>query len=271
VRLYYLAGHQTAEGLDEASKPGRLGRIATMKILGKIALAAAALALFSASNAFADTTFTLTGVQGSYLGNIYTSPYYATIGTATNVPVICDDFASESYVQETWQTIVTNASQLTASSPVRWTTSSLIAGSEAASLGEFSAYAVAADLATEIMGATPGSTYAQELSYALWGLFDPTAFSSTYLTSTQASTAMGYMMDAVNSNPTLSQYSNVTIYSYDPKYGTSCAPGTTCPPPPQEFIVVNTPEPSTILMLALGLGGLLVLWRRKKHAEVLAA
>ncbi|HKQ86505.1 MAG TPA: PEP-CTERM sorting domain-containing protein [Candidatus Acidoferrales bacterium] len=242
-----------------------------MKITWKVALIAVALALFSASNAFADTTFTLTGVQGNYLGGVYTSPYYATIGTTANIPVICDDFASESYVNETWQTIVTNASQLTSSSPVRWATSNLIAGSEAASLGEFSAYAVAADLATEIMNATPGSAYAQELSYALWGLFDPNAFSSTYLNSTQAGIAMGYMMDAVNSNPTLSQYSNVTIYSYDPAYGTSCAAGTTCPPPPQEFLVVNTPEPSTILMLALGLGGLLMLWRRRKNAEVLAA
>src|SRR5689334_12840939 len=57
-------------------------------------------------------TFTLTGVTGNYLAGVYTSPYFATINddqghSLVGIPVICDDFATDSYVGQTFQATVT--------------------------------------------------------------------------------------------------------------------------------------------------------------------
>src|SRR5690348_17547289 len=59
-----------------------------------LAVSALAVSLFG-TVASADTTITLTGVgDQATVGNVYVDPYTATIGTATNVPVICDDWSN---------------------------------------------------------------------------------------------------------------------------------------------------------------------------------
>jgi hypothetical protein len=214
------------------------------------------------------TTLTLTGVNGESLGGVYTSPYIGTIGTNTNVDIICDDFAAETYFNETWTANVTNLSQLSSTSPVQWTT-----GGESGSIGagldsEAQAYTVAAYLATEILNSGNTATQQEELSYALWGLFDPTALSATYLGS-DLSAAQTYLNNAVTAvqsgNLTTANYANVTVYTYVPN--TNCSGGGPgCPPGPQEFLTVSMAEPSYPAILGfdlLAVVGLLVAFRRR--------
>src|SRR5277367_1307801 len=48
-------------------------------------------------------TFNLTGVgSGANLAGVYTSPYTGNVNGGSSMSVICDDFADDSYVPETW-------------------------------------------------------------------------------------------------------------------------------------------------------------------------
>ncbi len=218
------------------------------------------------------TYFQLTGVQGATLpvGGVYTSPYFATIGSTTNVPVICDDFADDTYFNESWTAYMTDLSGVDSSSVVKWKS-----GSAGFGLTEDQAYTVAAYLGTEILGAVAGSQNQQDLSYALWGLFDPAAFS--YLTSSgysgDASTAQTDVQNAItyvaNHGLTTANFAGqtgatVTIYSYDT--GAMCGSGPCPTAPPQEFIKVSMAEPSYPTVLGLDLLaaiGLMVTFRRR--------
>jgi hypothetical protein len=230
-----------------------------------------------AAGAFSQTSyFQLTGVQGATLpiGGVYTSPYYATVGTTTNVAVICDDFADDTYLNESWTAFTTDLSQVGASSVLKWGN-----GGGAASiglgLGRDEAYTVAAYLSQQILSAVGGSKNQQDLSYALWGLFDVDAF--TYLTNnglgpdrtaalTAISTAITYVVThGLNTGNFSAQTgANVTIYSYDT--GAMCGAGHCPTEPPQEFIRVSMPEPSYLTMLGVDLltmVGLIVTFRRR--------
>lgn len=225
--------------------------------------------------AFSQTTsFELTGVEGASMAGVYTSPYYATVGGQANVAVICDDYASESYLDESWTVYQTNLSSLVSGNtvvPPKWssgysepTLGNLIAGG----LNQATAYTVAAYLATEIVDATPGSQNQEDLSFAMWALFDGgTAFSG--LSGSDLTGAEQDLMTAETQVSTLglttSSYSDVVIYSYDAAAGLPTGCGGTCPPPPQEFITVM-PEPSSPGLLGLdllGVAGLILLARRR--------
>src|ERR1700676_4440951 len=76
---------------------------------GGIAVLLTAAAFLCAASAKADSaTVTLTGVNGNYVGNVYTSPYFGTITdnntgvTTTGVPIVCDDFTHNVYMGEQW-------------------------------------------------------------------------------------------------------------------------------------------------------------------------
>ena len=232
-----------------------------------------AILFCAASTAWAaqTTTFTLTGVEQyqAQMGGVYTSPYVATIGGVTGINVICDDFADDSYVPETWTTYVTSLPTVTTSSPVKWTGSGY--GSAVNySLSQSDAYATAAYLAIELLGTDQstqaGRTIAGELSFAMWGLFDPNAYNSISgqtLTDSQAD-----LKAAIQNHGLLSSYTNVSLYSYDAAAGLPVGCGGTCGTPPQEFIVVNMPEPPSLAVLAVDLMGVLGLvvffrWRRR--------
>jgi hypothetical protein len=228
--------------------------------------------------------------SGLNYAGVYTSPYTGqinpgstTIGGAT-VNVICDDFASNSFVDEDWTAYVTTLSSLAAGTYgtpdeyLNWN------GASSDGLNQLQAYQAAAILAIEIDNTDPLGTglpslqtEQEELSYALWALFDPTQAAGTanQTTSNLANSPHGpadwvegsggwlaagsfltavntYLSTAVNQvatnsinggtvNNYLSGY-NVTIYSYDT--GAVCYPGPVpCQSiPPQEFITV-TPVP----------------------------
>lgn len=256
----------------------------------------AALAVtFLATSALATVTFNLTGVGSGdpSLDNIYTSPYTGTINGGPTIPVICDDFADDSFVPEQWTAYVTSLSSLTSSvdNNLKWGTSAtgtsnVVAGTAptVGSVNSFSwnlsqteAYDVAALLSIDIVTSGQGSTAQKDLSYALWGLFDPSGSSGafTWLSSysdysdqsaaeTDLKNAINQVTNAINGgtlSSLLGNY-NITIYSYDPyanPNGPSCGGGPCPNSPPQEFISVTTPEASTPALLAIDLLGFLAL------------
>jgi hypothetical protein len=240
-------------------------------------------------------TFNLTGVNTSDVvwGNsygIYTSPYYGNIQTGSTpgptIPVICDDFADNSYVPETWTAYVTQLSSLSSPDTVlRWSGAS-VGGTN---LSQVQAYDAAAVLAVDILNLNNASpqnptiqTEQEEYSFAMWALFDPSGTVSdpgalAWLTSNGYPTnsafytqAMAYLTSAVtavtspHSATVTADINAVTIYSFDP--AKPCAAPCSDADPPQEFISVNMAEPSSPALLGFDLiavGGLIFIVRRR--------
>ena len=225
---------------------------------------AAGILLYGATSGFAAINFTLTSAGPANLGGVYTSPYVATIGSTSNVRVICDDFTDDVFVGESWTVTATNLSQLPlggSSSPVLWETANT---SPAGQQKQVTDYITAAILAEQLVTLNPLSLNAELLSYAIWDVFVPT--SSSVLTTSSQSTVNSYLSaaqtqanDLVTHSATLADatanFANVMIYTADPKSGgavTSCPAGKTCGAP-QEFLVVSMAEPSAIVLLLMDL------------------
>lgn len=251
----------------------------------RVALGLAALLVFVTPNAHADTAsmyLTSAGFNGNYnvYGGVYIGPYTATItpsgsNVGTVTAVICDDFGDDSYVPETWTANVSNESAVASNSGI------LRFGSET---NDVALYNEASLLAVTLMQNVGNNQEADALQAAIWNILDPTdVASNTYgFTLPGGSTCVAgpnsiyeaacwqQWARSQESTTTTGMFSNVTIYSF-----ASCTTTVTSPcsntNPPQEFMVVSTPEPSSLLLLALGLGGLLMLWRRKRNAPTLAA
>src|ERR1700693_3518709 len=121
--------------------------------------------------AVAQTSVTLTGPPPGYsYDGIYVSPYYATVGGATNTPVGCDDFRDDS-TKSTWTGTVTAFSGLSTPTNTSWS----LAGQNLAS------YDAVAWLTLQVLKQTPGSIGQIITSFADWAVFDPSGVAS-YLT-----------------------------------------------------------------------------------------
>jgi hypothetical protein len=226
-------------------------------------------------------TFNLTSIgSGANLGGVYTSPYGGNINGGPTIPVICDDFADDSYVPERWTAYVTQLSDILANtadtSVLKW--GSGWNGSGAMSpqqLTRTQAYSTAAILAIDIL--TSSGLTQEEYSFAMWELFDPIAASAA-LPAADQSTVAGFIQTAVSeaTGGNLSAYLNgatVTIYSYDT--GAVCGAQLNQPCvniPPQEFISVSMAEPPSPMLLGFDLlvvGGLIFISRRRLTRSVL--
>ena len=119
----------------------------------------AALALLCfAPCAFANS-LTMTGAGNNVMDNVYVGPYYATVNGVQNTPVICDDFADESYLGHTWNYTANNFSTL----------GNALWGNQTNN------YDAAAWLTLQMLslnGNPSNATQVGYLSFAIWSLFD---------------------------------------------------------------------------------------------------
>jgi hypothetical protein len=143
-------------------------------------------------------------------------------------------------------------------------------------------YNEVAYLASQLMANPTDPTNQTEYSFAIWaltyganGTTEETPAPLTYLAAnlsggTSNSEYIAVVNDMNYATTNESGYNSAGWEILTPDAGTSnpASDGT-----PQEFLTfVNTPEPSTILLLAMGLGGLFLLKRRQSQsAAVLAA
>ena len=127
-------------------------------------------ALFLGTWGVAQTSVTLTGPPPGYVyDGIYVSPYYATVGGATNTPVVCDDFGDVSTLS-TWNATITPFSSISSTN-----TSWSLAGKT------LTQYYAVAWLTLQVLHQTPGTTGQIIYSFADWALFDPSGVAN-YLT-----------------------------------------------------------------------------------------
>ena len=202
-----------------------------MRTLPVVCFVVLAAALSITSSAKADTVaVTLTGVSGGVQGGVYTSPYYATVGTLTNVPIVCDDYSHEVYLGESWTASVSTFADL--SQARFWQTSG---GSQAADQATtLQLYDEAAYLFNELY-LQPGQR--GDISFALWAIFDPSQVESS---AGWTSNSAWWLASAQTQTYTAGEFSNFEVLT--PISTTS----------PQEYLI-RTPEPSAALLLGIGL------------------
>ena len=225
--------------------------------------------------ALADVTMKLTGVNGANLGGVYTSPYQFTVGLNSGVWLVCDDFLTDIGVGWFWDANVYNLSNVKGHAKFQDLNATAPDGTVfTATVKE--KYDAAAYLVEQLGMPTFPNPYVQSnsdatlISYAIWQIFDPTAWRgySSQLTPGQQSTVKTYMTEAFDFDhqPTLPiPLSQVYIYTPNPASAS------------QEFIGIGAPlnlhletatvsEGSTPTLLAfnfLALPGIIFLLRRR--------
>jgi len=218
-------------------------------------------------------TFTITGANpnGYYLGNnpaVYVDPYTATIKNGAKTIygpsglVICDDFTDDVTVPETWNV---EASTVTSSGAA----DGLFEGVTSYSLGIVPVYSGAqgynmvAYLASQLMTQYNNQVDSDALSYAIWTIFTPAAYSNIagdMVNGVSIQTAVKADIIAAYDNTSGgTDYSGPTVTVWRPTSWTGD------PSRPQEFLTVQTPEASALASLAVDftvvLGVLFVLRR----------
>jgi hypothetical protein len=179
--------------------------------------------------AFANSSLTMTGAGNNVMGNVYVGPYYATVNGVANTPVICDDFADDSVIGNSWNFTANNFSSL---GSALWR-------------NQASNYEAAAWLTIQMLslnGNPNNATQVGYISFAIWSLFDKNALGG--LNSTQLA-GVGIWLNKVPSNLTLGQFANFVILT---PQGCTNGPGS-CPG--QEFFQVMPEGGSAAMYLLL--------------------
>jgi len=223
-----------------------------MKLIRRLFFWGIAGALCFAGGAIAQVNMTLTGVgTGSVMGGVYISPYVASIdGVSTYV--ICDDFMTDVWVDDTWKANEYSLSDVSPSGPQKFTKP------------DWSPYTIeqeydaAALLADDLIANMSNATLAGEYSFAIWTIFDPAAvngYGGNPLTGSQQSAADGFRNTAL-AEAAGGGASNLNVSIYTPARDYIS----------QEYLVVSTPEPSLPATLAVELSvliGVIFLMRRR--------
>ena len=247
-------------------------QITCLAVLGTFLLAA---------SAFAQTSVTLTGPPPGYVyDGIYMSPYYATVGGSTNVPVICDDFGDNSWPNSTWNATTTSFSSINGSN-----TSWGLAGANT------SLYGAVGYLVGQVLSAPSGSLQQIVDSFELWAIFDPSGVQQ-YLATTNAGAGAlistsalcseifgsctaaaalnpGGLLGALESENLSAGSFNMVVLSPNNSNGSLCVAGKdNCAA--QEFIYVSVAEGGTALayLLLAGLFCFGAMYVKKSRQQV---
>ncbi|MCZ2153052.1 MAG: hypothetical protein LC114_03960 [Bryobacterales bacterium] len=214
-----------------------------------------AVALFAAPMAQADPVeMVLTGVgngttASTSIGSVYIGPYNSNFGL-----VVCADFFIEAQLNQPWKA---NVSQ--SGADISATRQAALVGTESAQ----KLYNQAAYLVDALLGAynTGNTTTQRQLSFALWGLFNDSAFDAiTNLADRNA--AIAFRKSALD-------YENVaspSLVIYTP-VGLTATNASTLPP--QEFLTIRTPEGSVTILWGLNILAAiaLVVFFRRRHDQ----
>ncbi len=200
---------------------------------------------------------------------MYISPYHANVGGVPTL-VICDDFADDTYPNESWMATRTDFSDLTQTrNTIQWNLDA------ADQQQDYTEAAWLTEQLLSVYSINPNDTVTLgEISFAIWGVFDNAAI--PYLAANDsgagyencANGACYWLSQAqslyASNSITLGQFSNFTVYS--PTNTAPTCPGGCPSSPPQEFLTVTTPEPSAPALLGVYLSGLvalIILFRRR--------
>jgi PEP-CTERM motif-containing protein len=204
-------------------------------------LLAALVALIPAPAKATTETVDLTGVSGGIQGGMYTSPYYASINGSTNTTsVICDSYVNTSYLNKPWTATVSSFADLSSTKmdSTLLFNSSTVPGLTANQ--QMQGYLKIGWLVEQLLKPA-NAGHSGDISFAIWAIFDPSVTKQPGWTSG----ANSWLTQANSQkNLTASQFSNLAILT---------PVGTPLGGTPQEFIAVLTPEPSSFLLLGLGL------------------
>jgi hypothetical protein len=207
------------------------------------------------------------------LGGVYTSPYAAEIAPAGGLTsagqfnagnsflsaIICDDFTTDVGAGLVWQATVTNVAA-GFSTPGG---ASALKFDQGNTLQE-QYYKTAAQLAQELAAVNPSSAAAQQLSYAIWYVFDGAQGGASALAGIDATDATAALSDYTSAYNTalvtdVGAYGNVNVYTPNALNG-----GPNYLDASQEYITVGVPEPATLSLMGLGLLGAGFASRRRK-------
>src|ERR1700688_642477 len=212
-----------------------------MRDSGKVLLAALAMLLFLAPAAFADSTIAINGTYAFANGGYGIPPYGGTLnGHAAEF--YCVDFSHDISAGDTWNAVVTNLVSGSNYSPTYLYNSTLTNPKLAA----FHTYEDLAWLITQMQGTTNQTTQAAD-QWAIWSL----SGGASHDPFTGANSATALLTDAANAVNGGWTAQGFEILTPDKgQYG-------------QEFLV-QTPEPSGLLLLGVGLCGLFLFSYREK-------
>jgi len=184
----------------------------------------------------------------------FVGPFTVTVN-GTTMKAVCDDFTEDVYPGETWTADVNTFSSLSAT---RF-------GNQPAEYDE------AAWLTLQLLS-SPNAPESGAIQYALWAVFDNSGVkahlasnggTSFYNDSSDVDGVTYWLNTAGSQTYTAGEFSSFNIYTPNTSDPMSCSttPGEKCPP---QEVLVPTPEPASLLMLATGVGllGLLLELRR---------
>ncbi len=188
--------------------------------------------------AFGQTAnITLTSPGSNVMNGVYVGPYFATVN-GVSTPIICDDFADETYNNESWTANVHTTSNL---SGTKWGT------------GASALYNEAAHFAGVMMGLESNpSANAQTigyLSYTIWALFDQSAVEAWLGSGSTAWKAVEGYLGTAGGYASVAAPSNMVLLTPNTNDPITCGGGACATAPPQEFIAFVPEGGSPLLYL----------------------
>jgi hypothetical protein len=212
-----------------------------MKNYGKVLLVAVAALLFIAPAAFADSVISINGSY-AFANNGYGIPPYGGTLNGQAAQFYCVDFSHDIKAGDTWNAVVTNLTSGSNFSSTYQYNSSLVNPNLAA----YNTYTEFAWLVTQMQSTSNQSAQAAD-QWAIWSLSGGASL-DPFTGPNSATSLLTAAQNAVNGGWTAQGFEILTPDVG--QYG-------------QEFLV-KTPEPSGLLLLAVGLCGLFLFSYREK-------